>query len=427
MNILWHMPTLRERTCGLSIRALRMAAELRDRGHTITFAVAGDKTDIPGEQLDGFAIRKIAATRARRWHWSVQALAKSAEARRLARSLDGRHDLFISCQPEIVEAYRRLHVDAPVVFVCGGSTLLHDPADRRRQASLPRVRRLPYLLDRALKRRNEANAFRVADANVFDSHRTRAMVTSAYRLDASTCRTVHGGVDADRFTPVDEADRQAIRAKLGIRDDGLVLAWTGRLSPEKNVQLLIRAVPRCRCRVRRVFIVGDGPTRGELEAICRQAHLDPIVTFAGEQSDVRPYLHAADVFVFPSRSESFGGSLIEAMACGLPCIALRPDGADIENASEEILGNGGGVLVDADADDPTALAEAIDALVQDPASRRQLGRRARRLAMSKFTWAAAGRELNAPLTEMVGRTKRESSAEVPETQSMRRCLTRRSE
>ena len=93
MNILWHMPTLRKQTCGLSIRARRLAAELRDRGHTIIFAVADDKTDILGESLDDFPVRRIAVTRARSmpWssHWSTQALAKRAAARRLVRSLDG--------------------------------------------------------------------------------------------------------------------------------------------------------------------------------------------------------------------------------------------------------------------------------------------------------------------------------------------------
>lgn len=425
MNILWHMPILRQRTCGLSLRALRMAIELRDRGHTITFAVADDKTDIRGDGLEGFPLRRIAAARSRCPHWSVQALARRAAARRLARSLDGDHDLLISCQPEIVDACRRMQADLPIVFVCGGSTLLHDPADRRRQASLPPWRRLPYLLDRALKRRNEASAFRAADANVFDSHQTRETVTRTYGLDGDTCRTVHGGVDADRFAPATEADRDAIRASLGIGGDGLVLAWTGRLSPEKNVQLLIRAVSRCRRRVQRVLIVGEGPTRGELEAICRQAHVDRIVTFTGEQSDVRPYLHAADVFVFPSRSESFGGSLVEAMACGLPCIALRPNGADIENASEELLGAGDGVLVD--ADDPAVVAAAIDALAGDRAGRRQLGERARRRAVSRFTWSTAGRELNALVTNVANRAQRESSVEVPETPLTQPHLAARSE
>lgn len=423
MNILWHMPTLRTRTCGLSIRALRLAAELRERGHPITFAVADDKTDIRGSSIDDFPVRRIAAAPVRSAHWSMQALAKRATARRLARSLGNEHDLFISCQPEVVTAYRRLRAGVPIVFVCGGSTLLHDAADERRQASLPRRRRLPYFLDRNLKRRNEANALRAADATVFDSHRTRETVTRTYGLDANTCHTIHGGVDADHFAPVDEADRNEIRANLGVGVDDLVLAWTGRLSPEKNVQLLIRAAAKCRCRVGRVFIVGEGPMRHELETLRRQAGVEHIVTFTGEQSDVRPHLHAADVFVFPSRSESFGGSLVEAMACGLPCIALKPDGADVRNASEEILGDGIGVLVD--ADDPAAMAAAIDGMAGDHARRRQLGDRARRRAASKFTWPAAGRELNALLLKTRRQVQCEPSAAVPETPPLRpHCATR---
>ncbi len=425
MNILWHMPTLRARTCGLSIRALKLAAELRGCGHNITFAVAGDKTDIPGDSLDGFPVRRVAVARARSAHWSTQALARRTTARRLSRLLGDDHDLLISCQPEVATAYHRIHAGFPIVFVCGGSTLLHDAADRRRQISLPRWRRLPFLLDRTLKRRNEANAFRAADATVFDSHRTRETVTRAYGLNADTCHTIHGGVDADHFAPVDEAERNEIRTSLGLGDDDLVLAWTGRLSPEKNVELLIGAASQCRCRLRRVFIVGDGPTRSELETLSRQTRVEHIVTFTGEQSDVRPYLHAADVFVFPSRSESFGGSLVEAMACGLPCIALRPSDADIQNASEEILGDGDGVLVE--ADDAAALASVVDLLALDHARRRRLGDLARRRAVSQFTWSTAGRELNALLMKTLGHAQRESSANVSETLRLPTHLATRSE
>ncbi len=425
MNILWHMPTLRTRTCGLSIRALRLAAELRDRGHAITFVVADDKTDIRGESLNGFSVRRVAPTPVRCAHWSLQARAKRATARRLARQLAGDHDLLISCQPEVVTACRRIRPSDPVVFVCGGSTLLHDDADRRRRTSQSRWRQLPYLLDRTLKRRNEANAVRAADATVFDSHPTRRTVTGTYGLDAETCHTIHGGVDAAHFAPVDVAERGAIRASLGLSDNDFVLAWTGRLSPEKNVELLIRAVSQCRCRVARVFIVGEGPTRAELEALCKHANVEHIVTFTGEQSDVRTYLHAADMFVFPSRSESFGGSLVEAMACGLPCIALKPNDADIQNASEEILGDGVGVLLD--ADEPSALAARVDGLAGDHLKRRQLGDLARRRAVSQFTWSAAGRELNALFMQTLDHTRRESSATVPETPRLQAHLATRSE
>jgi glycosyltransferase involved in cell wall biosynthesis len=129
-----------------------------------------------------------------------------------------------------------------------------------------------------------------------------------------------------------------------------------------------------------------------LQALCKSVNLDGVVTFVGAVPDVRPYLYAADVFVFPSVGESFGGSLAEAMACGLPCIALQGDGRHIMNASEEVFGaTECGVLVSSGA--PAALAAGIDHLASAPAHRRALGRLASSRARETFSWSRGGRRL----------------------------------
>jgi len=251
---------------------------------------------------------------------------------------------------------------------------------------------MAFALDRWLKHRNEACAFEAADLCVFDSHTTRDRVIASYEVSPQKCFTVYGGIDENDHRPPTTDLRAAARARLGVSPGDVVLAWTGRLSPDKNLLLVIRALPMCRHRPTRVFLVGDGPERGALQAICKAENLDGVVTFAGAVSDVRPYLYAADIFVFPSMGESFGGSLAEAMACGLPCIALRGDGVRIMNATREILGDAGcGVLVSSDT--PLALAVKIDELVSDPSRRRDIGRRASVRAREAFSWSQGGRRL----------------------------------
>ena len=72
-----------------------------------------------------------------------------------------------------------------------------------------------------------------------------------------------------------------------------------------------------------------------------------MVEFGGEHDDVRPFLHAADIFAFPSRGELSGGALIEAMACGLACVALWPDGHGVRTVNAEITEHGrSGLLID---------------------------------------------------------------------------------
>lgn len=402
MKILWHMPTLRQHTCGLSNRAIRFAAALEAHGHAVTFTVRSDKTDVQDERIAGMRLEILSITDPVSLHWSLQALGRRSMAGRLVCCLSDDHELFISCQPEVVHAYHKLHPRRPILFVCGGTTLLHDSTEAAAQASLSAPHRLAFALDRFLKHRNEACAFEVADLCVFDSHATRRCVVRSYGTNPQRCFTVHGSIDAAYHRPPTTDQRASARARLGLSTDAVVLAWTGRLSPEKNLALLIHALTECRHKPSRVFFVGDGPERAGLQTLCKSENLAGVVSFVGAVSDVRQYLYAADIFVFPSIGESFGGSLAEAMACGLPCIALRGDGVRIMNASEEIIGETGcGVLVSSNA--PAALAAEIDHLIGAPALRKDIGRLAAVRASEAFSWSHGGRRLCELVDGLFGR------------------------
>jgi len=415
MRILWHMPTLRRHTCGLSIRALRLAAELRTSGHDVIFTVDAARTDIDENTINEFPIEKLHIPIPRILHWSIQATARRRKARATVHRLSRNHDVFLSCQPEVVHAYQDMGIGFPhaqsipsrlgrligirpnpapkCIFVCGGSTLLHDSADTAAQAALPTTARGFYAIDRYLKHRNESAGFRSADAIIFDSLQTRSVVVDLYRIDPDKCVTVHGGVDDVVFRPPDEQERAAARARLKIGRNDFVVVWTGRIASEKNLPLLIRATARIRESKPHVWIVGDGPERDNMIRLASDEGVEAFVSFIGSQSDVRPFLHAADCFCFPSRSESFGGSLVEAMACGLPCVVLAPDGTVTRNAGEEILGDPPcGVMVL--EDDPGVFARAIEELKADSERRRRLGHLATHRARARFTWSRGGRKLN---------------------------------
>jgi glycosyltransferase involved in cell wall biosynthesis len=142
------------------------------------------------------------------------------------------------------------------------------------------------------------------------------------------------GVDHDLFSP---ARRQtALRARWGVSSNGLVALYVGRIAAEKNVDLAIEAYGAMQrmSPVERLVVVGDGPLRVALES----AH--PDVTFCGTQKGVTLAEHyaSADVFLFPSETETFGNVVLEAMASGLVVVAydyaaahahLRPSDAGI--------------------------------------------------------------------------------------------------
>lgn len=404
MKLLWHMPTFHRATCGLSIRARRLATELQTRGYETMFAVASDKTDVTESTIDGHTVRFINVLRRDPLHWSLQAREKLRFARNAVRSFcDVPHDLFVTCQPEAVTAYRAIFSSAPVAFVCGGTTILHDDGDasgeNRRHTAF---RRVALAIDCRLKRRAERDAFVKADLCIFDSESTRRRVIDAYSIDQAKCHALHGAVDCDHFSPPSADQRRTARAALGICNGEFVVAWTGRLSPEKNLPTLIRAMYRCKTDGLRLVIAGDGPDRSSLESLNQEldrlaamASSDEKMTrsnrvrFLGSLADIRSVLHAADAFVFPSVSESLGLSLIEAMSRGLPCVALAADERTIRNASTEILHSGDcGILVE--RNDPTAFAGAIDRLANDAELRATIADRARRRAVGRYDWRTAG-------------------------------------
>lgn len=135
------------------------------------------------------------------------------------------------------------------------------------------------------------------------------------------------GVDMQRFHPSTAEQRAALRQQLGL-PDGPLAVFTGRLVPEKGIDVLLRAWPSVLQHVpnAHVVLVGAGEQRPQLEALARQQDIESQVVFAGGSDDVAPFLRAADAFVLPSYAEGLPVALLEAMACGLPCIGTAIDG-----------------------------------------------------------------------------------------------------
>lgn len=190
--------------------------------------------------------------------------------------------------------------------------------------------------------------------------------------------TVWGrGVDTVLFSPLWRSDRR--REDLGAGPADIVLLYVGRLAPEKNLGALLqvfRQLRRSGLPVK-LWLVGDGPLR---KALQREAGDGVAFTGFRHGQDLAERYAAADLFVFPSLTETFGNVLQEAMASGLAVAAFRAPGpADI------VVHGVTGLL--ADAGSPEALAQACTDLVTDRSLRARLGRAAR-AAMQERTWAS---------------------------------------
>lgn len=179
------------------------------------------------------------------------------------------------------------------------------------------------------------------------------------------------GVDANHFRPgpcVVEADLPA-RPRL---------VFTGRLHPQKNLDLLLDVWPEV---VRRVgaslVLVGDGPERDRLVEKARDLGVADRVRFTGAVAGPAEYLRGADAFALPSVAEGMSNSLLEAMATALPCLATEIGG------NVDLLGTGdAGLLLR--PDDRPAWTEAIVRVLTDRDLAARLGEAARRRIDEEF-------------------------------------------
>jgi len=178
------------------------------------------------------------------------------------------------------------------------------------------------------------------------------------------------------------ARRHVSRFGLGLADTDFVVGFVGRLTAQKNIQLLIRAMairPDITC-----LIVGEGELRSELERLACTLGCSN-VRFLGAQSDAAGLMPLFDVLCLPSVWEGLGLVLLEAMLQDVPIIASRA------GAIPEVLDGGRcGVLIDPSM--VTSLVDAIDAVRADPARRLALVRAAREHAASAYGVGRMGDE-----------------------------------
>ena len=190
---------------------------------------------------------------------------------------------------------------------------------------------------------------------VIPSESMREILIRDYGV-SSRCTVIPTGIDRQ---PFQDSDGRSIRSQLGW-DDNLVMVTVGRLAPEKNWRTLIQAVVLL---VKdhedfRVIIVGDGPERQALQDLCTQSGISQKVKFTGKVpfSQVPHYLSAGDIFGFASTSETQGLVTLEALAAGLPVVAVDASGTRdiLENERQ-------GFLV---ADNPESFAQAVSRLIE---------------------------------------------------------------
>lgn len=191
---------------------------------------------------------------------------------------------------------------------------------------------------------------------------------TALRVSSPDIATIYNGLDIDAFSPLEPQTLSLPTIKI------IVL---GRLVKLKQVDKVIQV---CESLGKQhdltLEILGDGPELEYLKAITgRVQNLD--IRFSGRQENPVEHLRNADIFVQNSTTEGLSKSIIEASACGLPCVVTNVGGN-----SEIVEDEGSGYLVN--ANDSSTLYTALKKLIENPNIRRSMGRRGRELVSNKF-------------------------------------------
>ncbi|HKY01838.1 MAG TPA: glycosyltransferase family 1 protein [Burkholderiales bacterium] len=198
------------------------------------------------------------------------------------------------------------------------------------------------------------------------------------------------GIDAETFHPGRRNEGLRTEWQADARDP--VVLHVGRLAPEKNLRLFVESV--CAMHVvnpkLRVVMVGDGPERGPLQA----AH--PEFVFSGMRLgiDLATHYASADLFLFPSQTETFGNVTTEAMASGLAILAY-----DYAAAGQYLSHRESGLL--APYGNAAAFVELAQEMVASPGARERMGRNAAQLAQT-LTWPRVIDQLEGVLYDLAG-------------------------
>ena len=221
------------------------------------------------------------------------------------------------------------------------------------------------------------------DRVLTNSEEVRVFTIQQDKLDSARVRTIHNGIDTTRYSEANDVSEKTTPDCFP--DASHVIVSVGNLRMVKGFDILIKAaavVAREYPQVLFVIAGGEDPAeshlRGELESLSSSLSIQRNIKFIGGIADPAQVLSKAQVFCLLSRSEGFSNALLEAMACGLPCVATRIGG------NSEAVADGETGFIVAGEDHNSAAVRILD-LLGDPIRARQMGHAARRRVEKHFS------------------------------------------
>ncbi len=212
-------------------------------------------------------------------------------------------------------------------------------------------------------------------------------------VPAAKVEAVYNGIAADAFAV--RPGKAEARKQIGYQEDDLLVGTVSRAERSKGIFECVAAVAQLSTELPnlRYAFVGDGQYLEELRAFAVQKGVADRVRFCGFQENIAPWLSAMDVYLFPTKQEAFGISLLEAMACQLPIITTKIGGVP------EILDQTCARFVPVDSSE--AIAASVLDFQKDPSQRDEIARKGYLRFRDKFTMEASAQQVESLYRELI--------------------------
>lgn len=366
---------------GAEIQAKQLSLELARRGISVIVLTRRVSADLPHKEIvDGLQIYRVPPNGIRGHVQNILSVFTFTYALlRYRREYDliHVHDMFSLFLAAILI---RILIHKPlVVKVPTHGNVMRRPSKTTRVSLYSRV-----LHNVILPRKLWLWLLNRADAFIAISDEIAAELATA-GLKAKTMR-VTNAVDISRFCPSNESEKRLLREKLSLPQSATIIVSHGRIVERKRIDLLLKAMAQICEFNSNIYLVLPGPffpdgtpLEHHLREMVKSLNLLNVVEFSGPTTKPEDYLRAADIFMLTSELEGMPNAVIEAMACGLPCVASEIGGVTdlIEDGKNGYLFTVG---------DSVMLVQKQRNLLDRPEQAAILGNRALTKIRAEYTW-----------------------------------------
>ncbi|MGI8384809.1 glycosyltransferase family 4 protein [Robertmurraya sp. P23] len=205
-------------------------------------------------------------------------------------------------------------------------------------------------------------------------------LAKTHQFRAKQIEHIHGvGVDTERYSPVLEFHKEVLRAEYRFDNDAFLMFYAAEFNVNKNQQLLIEALSIAKESIpkTKLLLAGEGVLLKECKKFAKLLGVEHMVEFLGFRKDIESLLKISDIVVASSKREGLPVNIMEAMACGLPIIAVQNRGH-----CELIKQNRNGWIV---SDEPVKMAERMIQLAKSQELQKEMGEQSRKIILDTFS------------------------------------------